>query len=133
LFPAIICDANGGTSKRHDDGDEHSLFHAVPPWTYLPDLELHSQHELNLPGQSGARVRRGGIVIVVVKVVGGVDYAKIRSRRGYESLASGIARVRYVVQLKVVRVAKLDVIEDVEELHSKLDGESLGYLRFLYK
>src|SRR5580700_5470406 len=91
----------------------------------LQDLELHSQHELNLPRQSGAGVRRSGVVIVVVEVVGGVDYAEVLARARDKCLTCGIVRVRHVIQREVVGVAKLDVIQDIKRLNSELQRKSL--------
>ena len=43
-------------------------------------LKLHPKHELNLPGQTRARVRRGGVVVVVVEIVGGGDLTEVSDR-----------------------------------------------------
>jgi hypothetical protein len=44
-------------------------------------LELDPNHELQLPRESGTSVRRTGIVVVVVEIVGGGDLTQRPYRR----------------------------------------------------
>ena len=92
-------------------------------------LELKANHELNLPWQARAGIRRGGVVVVVVEIVGGVDQAKAASGLKYPVVGyrgSLAICCLDVVESQVVGIwiAELNVVEDVEYLHANY--QSIG-------
>src|SRR5580693_8941011 len=90
-------------------------------------LKLEAQHELDLPRQTRAGVRRGHVVVVIVEVHRRRDEAEARVR-GEESRSCG---GWVIAEVQLVRVAKLGVVENVECLNAKFDRESLVYLGVL--
>jgi len=98
----------------------------TPP--FLRGLKLEPQHELQLPRQARARVRRRLVVVVVVEV----------DRRSDDPKVAGVGQVarswcRRVIEAESVRIAELDVIEDIEELNAELQRKALGKFRFFHQ
>jgi hypothetical protein len=56
-------------------------FREVPEIYLNPQSELEAHHELQLPRQTGASVRRRGVVIVIVEVHRGADKSEVAGRR----------------------------------------------------
>src|ERR1700722_11751478 len=97
--------------------------------SFVGVLKPEAQHELQLPGQTRAGVRRCYVVIVTVEVHRRCDQAEARVRGEESRSCSGWV----IAEVQLVRVAQLRVIKNVKRLKTKLDGKSLVYLRVLHK
>src|SRR5258708_4503754 len=94
-------------------------------------LEPDAKHELKLARQARSGVWRSGVVVVVVEIIGCGNHAEQRVRR--ERLWIRLSRVVIVVEGQVVRIAELDMIEDVKRLDAEFQGEPLGDARLLHE
>ena len=87
---------------------------------------------MNLARQARTGVGRSSVVVVVVEIHRRVDQAKAASAGWIPSYWSDFDRIVQhvgVVESQVaglIRVAELDVIEDIEELHTKLHLNALS-------
>src|SRR5438132_6061810 len=88
--------------------------------------ELETTHELDLAWQAGSGVGRCIVVVVFIKVDGRGNDSEVRFR-----CHVGWRLPRRVVNCEYARIAKLNVIENVEGLHAELHRHTLGQLGFL--
>ena len=89
-------------------------------------LEDKAQHKLNLPWQSGSRVRRGGVVVVEVEIVRGGDNPETAGNGQVRQDARRRHSSGAIVKTEGARIAELHVVENVEELDAKLNSPALG-------
>src|SRR5581483_6856272 len=106
--------ANGHDGKRAIFFAHQDLLSHDPQSTSSAPLELESHHELNLTWQTGAGIGRSRVIVVEVEVVGRSDDSE---RTRYIQMGRSIRGI--VNQSQIPRIAKLDVIEDVERLHGE--------------
>src|SRR5882757_6201483 len=102
------------------------------------DLKLEAKHELNLAWQPGTSVRGDRIVVVVVEVVCRSDQTGSCHRLKHPSVGYRVSRTigrLNIIEGKIVGagIPELRVIEDVEYLHPKLQGNALSKLGFLHE
>jgi hypothetical protein len=100
------------------------------------NLELEPKHELDLPRQPGTCVRGSGVVVVIVEIVGRVDKTQCSYWLEYPFVGYRVPPAIHrllIIEGKIikVRVTKLGVIEDVEQLHAELGGNTLSYFSLL--
>lgn len=101
-------------------------------------LELEAKHELDLSWQTSTRVWRSGVVVIIVEIVSGIDQAKAAGRLQYPVVGYRVSLTIQsldVVESQVVEIwiAKLNVVEDVEYLHTEFHGYAFCELGFLGK
>ncbi len=82
-----------------------------------------------MPGQTRAGIGRSNIVVVVVEVGGGVNYAKTRICRKVVWCA-GLVMNR---ESSPRHVPELCMVEDIKRLYAELEGEPFGEWRVLHQ